>query len=68
MIKSVLKKEKLKRSEAKIYVIGNIASDVETAHNIKGFGILVPFIYKTGQIEKVKKLKSKNKYIAKKND
>ena len=64
MIKDILKKEKLKRRDVKIYGIGDRASDVKTALNIGGFGILVPFIYRTGQIEKVKKLKSKKKYIA----
>jgi len=65
MIKSILKREKLKLSETKIYVIGDRVSDVETAHNVKGFGILVPFIYQPGEKEETKKLKNKKKYIAK---
>jgi len=64
MIKAILKKEKLKRSETKIYVLGDRASDVKTALNIRGFGILVPFIYQPEEKEKVKKLKSRKKYIA----
>jgi len=65
MIKSILKREKLKPKETRIYVIGDRVSDVQTAVNVKGLGILVPFIYQPGEKEKVKKLKSKKKYIAK---
>ena len=64
MIKLILKKEKLKRSQVKIYVIGDRASDIKTALNIDGFGILVPFRYQPREREKVKKLKGKKKYIA----
>ena len=65
MIKSVLKKENLGFRDVKIYVIGDRASDVETAHNVKGFGILVPFVNQPDQNAKVKELKNKNKHIAK---
>ena len=65
MINSILNKEGVKRKDAKIYVIGDRFSDVKTALNIKGFGILVPFKNEPGEKEKVEKLKSKNKYIAK---
>lgn len=65
MIKSILKREKIKLKDVKIYVIGDRVSDVETAHNVKGFGILIPFIYQPEEKGKTKKLKSKKKYIAK---
>jgi len=65
MIKSILKKERLKSKNTEIYVIGDRASDLETAHNVNGFGILVPFVNQPGQNAKVRKLKNKNKYIAK---
>lgn len=64
MIEKIMRKEKLGRS-TKIYVIGDRFSDVKTALNIKGFGIIVPFKNEPGEKEKVEKLKSKNKYIAK---
>ena len=65
MIKSVLKREKLNLKNTEIYVIGDRASDVKTAHNVKGFGILVPFVNQPGQNAKFKKIKNKKKYIAK---
>lgn len=65
MIESILKKEKLKLKKTEIYVIGDRVSDVQTAVNVKGFGILVPFVNQPGQNAKTKKLKNKNKYIAK---
>ncbi len=63
MIKSILRKEKIKRSQVKIYVIGDRASDVKTALNINGFGILVPFM-ENKEVEKLKKLKGRKKHIA----
>ena len=65
MIEKILKKEKLSRKNVKIYVIGDRASDVKTALNAKGCGIMVPFENEKGEKEKVRKLDSKNKYIAK---
>jgi len=64
MIRSILKKEKLKKNQTKIYVIGDRVSDVKTAHKIGGFGILVPFVYQPEEKLKVKKLKSKKKHVA----
>ena len=64
MIKDILKKEKLKRKDTKMYVLGDRSSDVKTAHKIGGFGILVPFIYQPEEKNKVKKLKNRKKYIA----
>jgi len=46
-------------------VIGDRASDVKTALKMNGIGILVPFKNQLGQIEKTRKIKSENKYIAK---
>jgi len=64
MIRSILKKEKLKKNQTKIYIIGDRVSDVKTAHKIDGFGILVPFIYQLEEKEKVKKMKNRKKYVA----
>lgn len=64
MIENIMKKEKLGRS-TKIYVIGDRFSDIKTALNAGGFGILVPFKNEPGEKEKVEKLKIKNRYIAK---
>ena len=63
MINSILNKEGIKRKDVKIYVIGDRFSDLKTAENAKGFGILVPFKNEPGEKEKAKKLKQK--YIAK---
>jgi len=65
MVFSVMKKEGFKSSNTKIYVIGDRVTDVETGLNAGGFGILVPFSNMPNEKEKVAKLKSKKKYIAK---
>lgn len=65
MIKEALKKESLEPNKTKIYVIGDRASDIKTALNAKGFGILIPFKEEPYEKEKVKNIKTKNKYIAK---
>jgi len=65
MVIDVLKKESLKKSNTSIYVLGDRLSDVQTGINAKGWGILIPFSNMKGEKEKVKRLKSKNKYIAK---
>ena len=65
MINNVLKNEKLNRKETTIYVIGDRFSDVKTALNVKGFGIIVPFANEKGEKEKVKKINNKNTFIAK---
>jgi len=65
MIKSILRREKIKRKDAKIYVLGDRALDVKTAMNIGGFGILIPFKQEPGHVEKVRRLKTRKKYIAK---
>jgi len=65
MINKILKRERLSRKDVKIYVIGDRVSDVKTALNAKGFGILVPFRNQPKEKIKVRKIKNKKKYIAK---
>src|SRR3989338_136468 len=67
MIKEALKREGWKREESRVYVIGDRATDVKSALNIQGFGILVPATTEPHQIAKTKILMKRNKkiYIAK---
>jgi len=66
MVFNALKKEGITKENANIYVIGDRISDIKTALNIKGNGILVPFANEPGQIEMAKKIKQKSRvYIAK---
>jgi len=65
MIEKILKKEKLSRKDVKIYVIGDRASDVKTALNAKGFGILVPFRNESKEKSETRKIKNRNVFIAK---
>ena len=65
MIKEALKKENWKRKDTNIFVLGDRASDVKTGLNIRGTGILAPFIHRPGEDKKVKALKSKHSYISK---
>ena len=65
MIKQALSNEKWNIKNTKIYVVGDRESDVKTAHNTKGFGILVPFSGMPNEKEKVLKLKSKKAFVAK---
>ena len=65
MMENIMKKEKIKRNQAKIYIIGDRLSDVKTALNIKGFGILIPFQNEAGEKGKVRKIKNKNVFVAK---
>ena len=65
MIEQALKDAGLKKSQVNIYIIGDRLSDVQTALNSGGFGILVPFVNEPGQDVKVMELNTKNKYIAK---
>ena len=64
MIKEALKRQGWKRKNTSIYVIGDRASDVQSALNIKGFGILIPATTEPHQKEKVLALKSKHIHIA----
>lgn len=65
MIFDALKKEELSRDEVDIYVIGDRSSDVLTAINADGIGILIPFGNEPGQIEEVKDMNNPKTYIAK---
>ena len=65
MIEKILKKEKLTKKKINIYVIGDRVSDVKTALNTKGVGILVPFKNQPLEKEKIKKISNKNIFVAK---
>ena len=65
MVEDALRDLGWKKIETSIYVVGDRASDVETAHKVNGCGILVPFVNRPGEGKLVRKLKSKKKYIAK---
>ena len=65
MINTILKNEKLNKEQIKIYVIGDRFSDVKTALNVKGCGIMVPFENEKIEKEKVRKLNSRAVFIAK---
>lgn len=56
MVVDALKSENITADNAAVYVIGDRASDVMTALNINGFGILIPFENEPGEEEKVKRL------------
>ncbi|KHE92400.1 MAG: hypothetical protein K8F52_02835 [Candidatus Scalindua rubra] len=43
-------------SEEQIHVIGDRATDVQTALNINGIGVLIPFENEPGEEEKARKL------------
>jgi histidinol-phosphate phosphatase family protein len=62
MVRQAMRKEGLKANETEVYVIGDRATDVKTALNMNGFGILVPFFGTPRQIKRVKKMK--DSYIA----
>lgn len=65
MVSSALQAEGITADNADIYVIGDRASDVGTALNIDGTGILIPFVNEPGEIEKVKKLATQDQvYIS----
>ena len=65
MVYNALKKEGWNKKNTKIYVIGDRLSDVQCANNTGGYGIFVPFSNRLEEFEKVKKIKSKKKYISK---
>ena len=65
MVNWALKEEDLKKSQVNLYVIGDRLSDVQTALNSSGFGIIVPFVNEADQEGKVRELNTRNKYIAK---
>tara|TARA_Y100000034_G_C6806099_1_gene361940 strand:- start:341 stop:979 length:639 start_codon:yes stop_codon:yes gene_type:complete len=59
MVLTALKKSRFKKNNTKIYVIGDRASDVKTALNVRGTGILVPYKNEPGQKTKARKLRGK---------
>ncbi len=65
MLKKIMKREKLSESEVKIYVIGDRISDVKTAFKMNGYGIMIPFSKESKEKAEFKKIKNKNKYLAK---
>lgn len=56
MVFNALKAESVTPETADVYVIGDRASDVQTALNIDGTGILIPFKNEPGESSKVKEL------------
>lgn len=56
MVFDALAAENIIADSANIYVIGDRASDLLTALNINGFGILIPFKNEPGEEEKVREL------------
>ncbi len=65
MINKIMKREKLSKKDVKIYVVGDRVSDVKTAFKVKGCGILIPFSKESKEKIGFKKIKNKNKYLAK---
>lgn len=65
MVYKALEAEGLTLENTDVYVIGDRLSDVKTALNVKGKGILVPFENEPGQVEKVRELNHANIHIAK---
>jgi len=56
MVFNVLKVVDITLENADIYVVGDRATDVQTALNINGIGVLIPFENEPGEEEKVRKL------------
>jgi histidinol-phosphate phosphatase family protein len=66
MVFDALRSEGVTREGVSIYVIGDRATDVETALNIGGTGILIPFENQPGEDDKVRELPDQSDiYIAK---
>jgi phosphoglycerate kinase len=65
MIKQALAKENFSLKDTKIYVIGDRMSDVHTAHNAGGCGILIPYKYLEKEKIKVAKKHHKNTHVSK---
>ncbi len=65
MVFDALEAENIAPEDANVYVIGDRATDVQTALNIGGFGILIPFQNEPGEDKKIKRLDHQtNVYIA----
>ncbi|MBT3642368.1 HAD-IIIA family hydrolase [archaeon] len=65
MVLEALRDAGWKRENTSIYIVGDRASDLQTAHNARGFGILVPFGNRPGEKKLVGKLKDKERHISK---
>jgi histidinol-phosphate phosphatase family protein len=65
LVFKALEAEGLTLKNTDVYVIGDRSSDVKTALNIKGKGILVPFENEPGHVEKVMELNQAHIHIAK---
>jgi histidinol-phosphate phosphatase family protein len=61
MVIDALRAEDVALDETDIYVIGDRLSDVQTALNINGTGILIPFANEPGEAEKVRGLKDQSR-------
>lgn len=59
MVFDALKAENITPETTNVYVIGDRGSDAQTALNINGIGVLIPFENQPGEEEKVKKLEDK---------
>lgn len=65
MVFNALRSEGVTRENAKVFVVGDRASDVKTALNIGGIGILIPFENQPGEHETVRRLSDESRiYIA----
>jgi histidinol-phosphate phosphatase family protein len=65
MVFDAFKAENVTADNANIYVIGDRATDVLTALNINGFGILIPFAGEPGEEDTARKLEGQSHiYIA----
>jgi histidinol-phosphate phosphatase family protein len=60
MVFNALQAEGITPDNADIYVIGDRASDVRTALNIGGIGVLIPFVNEPGETGKVAKMHPQN--------
>lgn len=66
MVFDALAAENITPDNADVYVIGDRASDVLTALNIDGFGVLIPFNNEPDETEKIRKMDDQRQiYIAK---
>ena len=61
MVFNALQAEGVTPENADVYVIGDRASDVRTALNLGGTGILIPFVNEPGESERVKKLEGQSR-------
>lgn len=61
MVFDALKAQGVTPDNADVYVIGDRASDVQTALNLGGTGILIPFVNEPGEEDKIKRLEKQNR-------